>query len=103
MSITVRNFSKAELDAIAQGTDNWLTTIIANKSTLSTDELYAMNSFNARNVRKYRIWFDVEPYEEPVIIYATGPDTLKRFIQAEYTVWPDSIMEIVTHEIDVAF
>mgnify|MGYP001562929696 CR=1 FL=1 len=88
MSITVRLWSKAELESLQH--NRWLATIFMNGCTFGEQKIKHY-PYNLR--REYTAsWED----EGPVRIYATDDTMLLRFIDAEYTARPDYLAEVIT-------
>jgi len=108
MSITVRLWSDEDLAKTS--TDDWLLTVLANGSAFSGLAIQALNRHQER-LKTYVCNFPEEDRDpdiegewespEPVTIRATSPTELKRFIEAEYTVLPESIFEQKTDFIPV--
>lgn len=89
MSITVRLWSKADLESLQH--NRWLATIFMNGCTFSEEEI----KHYPYNLRKtYTAEWD-EGFE-PVRIYATDDTMLLRFIDAEYTRRPEYLAEVIT-------
>lgn len=86
MDITVRNWSKEDLSKI--GKDKKLTTVFMNVKTFSAETIRHY-PYGLRRVFKAQ-WDD---NEEPVTIYATDPQTLRWFIDEQYTRQPDLLWE----------
>ena len=89
MGITVRLWSKAELESLQH--NRWLATIFMNGNTFSEAEI----KYYPYNLRKHYTasWDDAE---EAVKIYATDDTMLLRFVDAEYTKRPDYLAEVIT-------
>lgn len=95
MSITVRQWSLSELEAV--GKDKWLATLLMNRATLSSSELF-FYPYSQR--RTYHCTWDTDDETrndyEPITIYATDVRMLLRFIDEEYTRRPDRINQVIT-------
>ncbi len=89
MSITVRRWSDEDLHSLK--TDKWLATIFMNGQTFSEKE---MRYYPYKIRRTYVCNWKNEP--EARIIYATSERMLLKFIDAEYTRRPDSILQKIT-------
>jgi hypothetical protein len=102
MSITVRLYSKSELQSIKDGTaDKNLITTFMNGITFSEDEI----KYCPYELRKiYEAYFYNE--EEPRTIYACNEESLMWFLKQEYnTEYVDAIFEktITLREIPLNF
>lgn len=89
MSITVRLWSKADLESLQH--NRWLATIFMNACVFSEDTIKHY-PYNLR--KQYTASWNEET--EPVKIYATDDTMLLRFIDAEYTRRPDYLAEVIT-------
>ena len=95
MSITVRAWSKEDLFAIGNG-DKWLATIFMNCSTFSEEDTKHY-PYKARRTYFCQWLGDEECLEDNnVTIHATDQRMLLKFIDAEYTKRPDSILQVIT-------
>lgn len=79
MSITVRLWSKEDLEAIKEGKDKFLMTVFMNAKNFSNVEM-KVYPYKAR--RTFQVGFNDE--SEPVTVYAADLQSLKKFLQAEY-------------------
>lgn len=92
MSITVRLWSKADLESLQH--NRWLATIFMNSHTFSAE---GMNYYPYNLRKEYTAqWNGLEVDYEPIRIYATDDTMLLRFIDAEYTRRPDYLAEVIT-------
>lgn len=87
MSITIRLWSKKDLESIKSGNDPLLSTIFMNKCTFSEKEIKCY-PYEARRV--YLVSF--KDQEEPVRVYAVNDKALFAFLNLEYL--PDSVVEV---------
>lgn len=89
MSITVRQWTQAELESLSH--DKWLATVFMNVKTFTKQQI----EYYPYKLRKVYIceWTD-EP--EAVTIYATDEKMLLKFIDSEYTRRPDFIHQKIT-------
>mgnify|MGYP001596942240 FL=1 len=94
MSITVRLWSKADLESLQH--NRWHATIFMNGHTFSKEEI----EYYPYNLRKEYIaeWRPERSGEstEHARIYATDDTMLLRFIDAEYTRRPNYLAENIT-------
>lgn len=98
MSITVRLWSKKELQAIKSGKDKFLATVFMNRSTFSQGEL---KHYPYHLRRTYIVFFNGQ--DEPVVVHAVNDQYLIKFLKAEYdaAVQVDKIEERITKYRDV--
>ena len=79
MSITVRLWSKEDLEKIKHNKDKLLTTIFMNAKAFSEEEI---NAYPYTLRKAYDVYFENEI--EPIQVYATDDNTLKEFLRLEY-------------------
>ncbi len=79
MSITVRNWSKEDLERIRGGKDRGLITSFFNVKTFSEEEIEAY----PYSLRKTYI-ADLAGQMEPIEFYATDDEMAKKFLETEY-------------------
>jgi len=96
MSVTVRLWSDADLEAIKSGKDKLLATIFMNVSTFCEREIKCY-PYGLRRTFICR-WFTDNPKEEDetITVYATDVNTLKQFLNMEYVRLPNLIDEQFT-------
>ena len=85
MSITVRLWSKAELESLQH--NRFLATMFMNGSSFSKEEM----RYYPYNLRRSYVaqWGS----EEPIRVFATDDTMLLRFLDAEYKTRPDDLAE----------
>lgn len=79
MSITVRLWSKEDLQDIRKNKYPLKTTIFMNVKTFSSEEI-AVYPYGLR--KTYHVYFEREPIA--IEVYATDDNSLKAFLRAEY-------------------
>ena len=94
MSITVRLWSKEDLQKAKK--DEWLATLLMNKSTYSTKEIDAVYSLNFKKRTFECFWIDRDNHEEKTIVKAPNIKMLETFIDAEYNERPTQVWEVIT-------
>ncbi len=95
MSITVRLWSKQELEAVK--TDKWLATLLLNETTHTLETILAYQSIPKKNHKVYLCeWVDEGGEAEPVKVKATDEKMLANFLDNEYIRRPDFISQIIT-------
>ena len=92
MSITVRLWSDAELEAVKH--NKWLATLLMNGTTFSEREM-AHYPYDQRRTYECE-WAVTNPEEPTLTIYATDVRMLLKFIDEEYTRRPDYIHQKIT-------
>ena len=91
MSITVRQWSEADLNRVING-DRWLTTVLANATSFSVEAIRAISSVRY-NIKHYEMMFALD--DEPRILKATDDEMMLRFIDSEFTSRPIELWEVV--------
>ena len=100
MSITVRLWEKDELEKAKK--DEWLATLLMNKSTYSQEELKAYHSIPFQEREFICFWEEDNGIStDPIKIQATSMETLRQFLSTEYRRWPDRIMEHIQQFKDI--
>lgn len=100
MSITVRNWTPQDLQAISWGLNHYGATVLANCATFNREMLDALYSSSVPKIREYLCYWNGEE-GNPVTIKATSLKTLGRFVDEEYTRRPDRVIEVVKRFKDV--
>ena len=91
MSITVRLWTKRELELIKEGEKNHLITTFLNVKTFS-EEMIKVYPYHLR--RKYIATWNNEP--SCIEFYATDNESAKWFLSQEYITMPDTLVEAYT-------
>ncbi len=91
MSITVRLWTKEDLKQA--GKDKWTATILMNCSTFSIDMILALKRIPFKQ-RTFSLYWN--PNQDETTVKATDIKMLKRFIEAEYTGYPNEVIEVIT-------
>ncbi len=95
-NITVRLWNDNELQAVANGKDEWLLTLLANNGSYLQREIKALYS-SPIALKTYRArWYGEDREPEEVTLRAPNDEMVKRFCYRQYSELPLMLEEVYT-------